>query len=148
VREYATTLCAAAVSAAGSAFFQIGDGAIIVRRRRALGVVFWPQSGEYVNTTNFLNAADFRGKLQFIAAEGSFADVALLTDGMERLALRFDCFTPHPPFFEPLFGAVRASGDAERLGAQLRQFLESDSVQNKNDDDKTLVLASHIANEG
>jgi hypothetical protein len=147
LREYATTLCAATISAAGSAFFQIGDGAMIVRRRAALGVVFWPQSGEYVNTTNFLTATDFRGHLQFIATKGGFADVALLTDGIERLALRFDSFTPHPPFFEPLFRAVRGSGDAEGLGAELRQFLESDSVRNKNDDDKTLVLASHIGDQ-
>jgi hypothetical protein len=76
-----------------------------------------------------------------------FSDVALLTDGMERLALRFDSLTPHPPFFRPLFEALRATTNVDALTEDLRQFLQSDSVQNKTDDDKTLVLASRISDE-
>jgi hypothetical protein len=147
LREYATTLCAALVSAEGSVFFQIGDGAIIVRKNAAFGVVFWPQSGEYINTTNFLTSKEFRDHLQVMMTPGGFLDVALLTDGMERLVLRFDSFTPHPPFFQPLFGALRAAADPEELAEDLRQLLQSDSVRNKTDDDKTLVLASRVADE-
>ena len=46
-----------------------------------------------------------------------FSDVALLTDGMERLALRFDSRTPHLPFFEPFFQALR-TGDSSRVSAK------------------------------
>jgi len=52
-RELATTLCVAIVSEAGSFFFQIGDGAITVGNNGVYGVVFWPQSGEYANVTQF-----------------------------------------------------------------------------------------------
>ncbi len=142
LREYATTLCAAAVSDHGSVFFQIGDGAIVLKRNGALGVVFWPQSGEYVNTTNFLTSAEFREQLQVFTSTDGFSDLALLTDGVERLALRFDTMTPYPPFFQPLFQALRAASNVEGLGAELREFLQSDAVRNKNDDDKTLVLAT------
>ena len=145
VREYATTLGAAMVSSRGSVFFQIGDGAIVVRKNRVLGVVFWPQSGEYINTTNFLTSDDYSGHLQFLTTTNGFADVALLTDGIERLALKFDSLTPHPPFFQPLFQALRTTTDVEGLGEALRQFLQSDSMREKTDDDKTLVLASSLA---
>src|SRR5262249_46816564 len=79
LREYATTLCAAIISPHGSLFFQIGDGAIVVRKSSALGVIFWPQSGEYINTTNFITSHEFKNYLDvFITAEG-FSEVALLT---------------------------------------------------------------------
>ncbi len=145
VREYATTLGAAMISPRGSTFFQIGDGAIIVRKNGVLGVVFWPQSGEYINTTHFLTAEDYSAHVQFFATNDGFSDLALFTDGIERLALKFDSLTPHPPFFQPLFQALRTTTDLEGLGEALRQFLQSDSMREKTDDDKTLVLASSLA---
>ena len=147
IRQYATTLCAAIVSAERSIFFQIGDGAIIVRKNAAFGVVFWPQSGEYVNTTNFLTSKEFRDRVQVCMAESGFSDVALITDGIERLTLKFDSLTPHPPFFQPLFHALRGTDDLERLAEDLRLLLQSDSVRNKTDDDKTLVIASWLTGE-
>jgi hypothetical protein len=127
--------------AESSAFFQVGDGAMILRRCGVYGVVFWPQSGEYANSTNFLTSDDFREQLAFSAA-GGCSDVALMTDGLERLALRFDSQTPHIPFFDPLFRALRAADDVAGLNEGLRQFLASESVQSRSDDDKTLILAS------
>lgn len=147
VRDYATTLCAAIIWRGGSVFFQVGDGAIVVQRAGALGVVFWPQSGEYVNTTHFLTSREFRDHLEVVQVDHGFSDVALLTDGMERLALKFDSRTPHPPFFQPLFRAVREAGDTKGLAEELRQLLQSETVRNKNDDDKTLVLASCIGDD-
>lgn len=147
LREFATTLCAAIVSPAGSFFFQIGDGAIILKKKEICGVAFWPQSGEYVNTTNFLTSEGFQSHLQFCAAGNGFSDVALLTDGMERLALKFDSQIPHSPFFDPLFRALRSASSAGGLGEELRRFLQSDSVRNRTDDDKTLILASWIVDE-
>jgi serine/threonine protein phosphatase PrpC len=147
VRELATTLCAAVVSNTYAAFFQIGDGAIILRRLGICGVVFWPQSGEYANTTNFLTSNEYRDHLQFFSTTTGFSDVALLTDGIERLALRFDSRTPHPPFFEPLFQALRTDDDSRNLAEGLRRFLQSDSVRSRSDDDKTLILASSIGRD-
>jgi hypothetical protein len=147
LRDYASTLCAAVMSPRQSIFFQVGDGAIVARRSGACGVVFWPQSGEYVNTTSFLTSSDYRDRLQVCDVEGRFDDVALLTDGVERLALQFDLQAPHVPFFQPLFAAVRTAGNTDALAPDLKRFLESDSVAKKNDDDKTLLLASRIADE-
>jgi serine/threonine protein phosphatase PrpC len=144
IRDYACTLCLAVVSNARSVFIQIGDGAIVACRNDACGVVFWPQSGEYINTTNFLTSNDYREQLQTCEANGGFSDVAVLTDGIERLALRFDALMPHLPFFKPLFAALRGATDVEALTRDLGRFLESDSIKHKTDDDKTLILASWL----
>ena len=141
-RDMATTLCVAILAPVSSAFFQIGDGGIILRSHGVYGVVFWPQSGEYANSTNFLTSDDFRDKLDFLTVKSGCSEVALLTDGLERLALRFNQQTPHVPFFEPLFKALRTSADVSGLSEGLRSFLGSDSVQHRSDDDKTLILAS------
>src|SRR5690606_13369126 len=101
-REFATTLCAALLGPQEAYFFQIGAGASILRTGGVYGVVFWPLSGEYANSTNFLTSEDFSDHLEFWAAAGSFSDVALFTDGIERLSLRLEAKTPHPSFFSPL----------------------------------------------
>jgi hypothetical protein len=145
VREYASTLCTAIVTRHRAVFLQIGDGVIVACKAGVCGVVHWPQSGEYVNTTNFLTSSDYQEHVVVCEAGGGFTDIALLTDGMERLALRFDAFTAHLPFFKPLFGALRAANNLDVLGNDLRNFLQSESVRNKTDDDKTLVLASWLS---
>jgi hypothetical protein len=147
-RELATTLCAAIVTPSCSCFFQIGDGAIILGSAGAYGVVFWPQSGEYANSTNFLTSDEYRKRLEFVTTTTSrFSDMALLTDGLERLALRFDNHTPFVPFFDPLFRALRNAEDVVGLNDGLRRFLQSDPVQSRSDDDKTLILATRNSHD-
>jgi hypothetical protein len=141
-RELATTLAVAIVGARRAFFFQVGDGAIVLGSRGVYGVVFWPQSGEYANTTNFLTSDGFRSRFEFLAINSCLSEVALFTDGLERLALRFDSQTPHAPFFDPLFRTVREANDLDLLSEQLRRFLGTESVQSRSDDDKTLILAS------
>jgi hypothetical protein len=141
-RAFATTLCAAIIAPDHATFFQVGDGAIVLSNRGVLGVVFWPQSGEYANSTNFLTAGDFAEHLEFLSVPAKITDVALLTDGLERLALSFENQVPHPPFFRPLFDALHTNGDVDALSEALSLFLQSESVRARSDDDKTLVLAS------
>ena len=144
VRELASTMCTAIVGPATSCFFQIGDGAMILRKQGVYGVVFWPQSGEYANSTNFLTSPKYDSQLEFISTDSRCSDIALMTDGLERLALRFDSQTPHVPFFEPFFRAIRAAKDYTGLNESLQTFLGSEPVRDRSDDDKTLILASFI----
>jgi len=144
VRELASTLCTAIIAAESSCFFQIGDGAMILRRNGVYGVVFWPQSGEYANSTNFLTSHQYDAQLEFVAIDECCSDIALMTDGLERLALRFDTLTPHIPFFDPFFRALRTADDYSGLNNALLEFLGSGQVRERSDDDKTLVLASFI----
>ena len=65
-REFATTLLTAILSPDLSVFFQIGDGGIILGNDVLYGVVFWPQEGEYANSTNFLTGDQYHEQIEFI----------------------------------------------------------------------------------
>ena len=145
-RDFSCTLLVALVGRGRAAFFQIGDGAIVYRRADGAYVpALWPQSGEYANCTWFTTDEDAARRLQAASAE-DVDEVALLTDGLQGLALRFDTREAHGPFFEPMFARLRRERRAEPGGLreELRAFLGSAPVNQRTDDDKTLVLATRL----
>lgn len=153
-REFAATFLTAVVGERYAVFAQVGDGAIVVADAEApdeYAVVYWPQRGEYANTTFFLTGDDATEVLLFDGAPVSVQDVALLTDGMERLALDLKRQAGHAPFFRPMFAPLRkleGAGYSERLSRALGAFLSSKAVNDRTDDDKTLVLATRITPKG
>lgn len=142
LRDFACTLLTAAVGEQSAVFSQIGDGAIILPESDAYRTVFWPQSGEYLNTTNFLTDEEFEQRLEFCTHPEPVDELALLTDGLQMLALRYAEKMVHSPFFQPMFQALRAADSASVLQAPLRDFLTSPQVNRRTDDDKTLILAT------
>ena len=136
-RELACTALLAVVGPAAAGFAQVGDGAIVVGNR----VVFWPEPAEYANATDFLTDDDFPARLRFEATDGPTDEVAVTTDGLQRLALDFAAKAPHAAFFRPLFDALKSATDPESLVEPYRTFLESPRVSARTDDDKTLVIA-------
>src|SRR5262249_4197139 len=64
LRELACTLLTAVVGPSSVAFSQIGDGVIVLGGPEGYGFVFWPESGEYANTTRFLTDAGFEDYLR------------------------------------------------------------------------------------
>jgi len=147
-RDLACTLLMAVVGPESSAFLQIGDGAIVVLKDGEYRPVFWPQSGEYQNETRFVTDTDAeQNGLTEVAARG-FEEVAVLTDGLQMLALNYADKKGHQPFFAPIFKAVREADDQAELAGPLRQFLESTPVNARTDDDKTLVLAVRCSSGG
>ncbi len=140
LRDFATTLLLAVVSDHWLAAVQIGDGALVISDSAgALTVVTHPNHGEYLNETLFLTGDDPLAGAQFaIRQVADVRAVALLTDGLQALALTLADNTPHAPFFAPFFAhAAQAGGDATQLAA----FLNSARVAERTDDDKTLLLA-------
>src|SRR6266516_1458430 len=63
-RDLACTLLLAVVGSTGAVFSQIGDGAIVVWEDSEYRPIFWPQSGEYQNTTFFITDEKFAENLQ------------------------------------------------------------------------------------
>lgn len=148
LREFACTLLAAAVTAEQALFLQIGDGAIVIGAGEHYQPVFWPQSGEYANETRFVTDADAASQLQCTVLTEPVLEIALLTDGLQPLALHYQQRQAHTPFFQPIFQQLRAS-DAEpdsgaTLTAALERFLASPAVNARTHDDKTLILASRL----
>ncbi len=143
VRDYACTFLGAVAGNGHALFFQIGDGAIVVRDGGDYETIFWPEQGEYANTTFFITDEAFIERLNILHAGSAPEEVALFTDGLQTLALSFAQKKAHAGFFQPLFLALRndpVSGFSDFAG-QLRRFLLRDDVSARSDDDKTLVLA-------
>ena len=144
-RDFSCTLLVALVDRARAAFFQVGDGAIVYGRGDGYTPALWPQTGEYANCTWFATDTDAADRVQAASAE-DVHEVALLTDGLQGLALRFATREAHGPFFAPMFARLRQEreGQPRALLRQLRGFLRSAPVNQRTDDDKTLVLATRV----
>lgn len=145
-RDYACTLLAAVVAEDVAAFWQIGDGAIVVADEAGeWGWIHWPQRGDYANTTFFVTEDGAADRMAFDLIPGPIDEVAVFTDGIEALVLHYASKTVHAPFFEKMFVPVRASeaDDVdEKLSAGLGRYLASPTVCQRTDDDKTLILAT------
>jgi Protein phosphatase 2C len=145
-REYACTLLGAIVSTKAAALFQLGDGAIVYSTLAGVdhSLAFWPQRGEYENTTYFATQTSFLDQLQFNLIQEPITDVALLSDGLQRLALNYQSRTAHQPFFSGLFAPLRNAGSLglSSLNRDLETFLNSGRVNERTDDDKTIILAT------
>lgn len=149
-RDFACTLLAAVVGNDASVFLQIGDGAIVIAddEEDDWGWVFWPQHGEFANTTNFVTEDHFRETLQVLVEQKTVREVALFTDGIERLVLHHSTKTVYAPFFKRMFSVLREGElpgfDAKR-SESLASFLNSEAVCARTDDDKSLILATRRA---
>ena len=122
---------------------QIGDGGIVVDVGNGLEVPVIPMSGEYANMTNFVTDEDAIDVLLTKTFLSKANRVAVFSDGMQRLALNMATNTAHEPFFEPLFRVLSTANtqQEELLQSALVEFLNSSSVNERTDDDKTLALA-------
>jgi hypothetical protein len=143
-RELATTLLGGVVSADNACFMQIGDGSMVIRRGDSYECVFWPQSGEYANTTNFLTDKEFAKSVEVTLVDEVIDEFVAFTDGLERLILNFSEQRVHEPFILPMLASIRRSSDADPFFEPLRSFLNSSRVNERTDDDKTLILATRL----
>ena len=140
LRDLAATLIVAVATAELAAVAHVGDGAAVLQTGDELLLLAAPQVSEYVNETTFVVSADYLAAAQFCCWPGRARQLALFTDGLQRLALQMPWQRPHAPFFAPLFQfAANAGADAE---AQLAAFLCSPRIAERADDDLTLLLAA------
>ena len=145
-KSYASTLLAVVLTQEGGGALQIGDGVIVVSDYgRGWCWMFWPQRGQYANTTYFLTDEHALDHIEVDVFQRIITDVALMSDGLEPLALQYANKTVHDPFFLDMFQPLlKAEGSAEIawLSASLEQFLSSDQVRSRTDDDTSLILAT------
>lgn len=104
-------------------------------------IVFWPDNGDYLNITTFITSDQLTQSLRIKHVNRRINQIALITDGLELLALNFREQTVHSPFFAPMFKQLEQAEDPATLVEPLRAFLNSNAINAKTDDDKTLMLA-------
>jgi hypothetical protein len=143
-RDYACTFIGAVLGNGMSIFFQIGDGAVVVSKNNTHGVVFWPDAGPYANMTHFITDDDAFANLHIESSNTCFDGMAILSDGLQYLALVFKQQIPHVPFFHPMLETLGKipRDNIEDLRIKLVRFLGSRDVNERTDDDKTLILAA------
>jgi len=141
-REFACTFLGVVVLPTVALAFQVGDGGIVLDAGSGLELAVEPMSGEYANMTHFITDDDAVAIMKAKVYQGQVTRVAAFTDGLQRLALNLAENTPHEPFFAPFFRVLSAVGDdkEEELTAALVEFLNSERVNERTDDDKTLAL--------
>lgn len=146
---YACTMLGAIVADDAAFFLQIGDGAIVYRMRdaetAAWRLALSPQRGEFANETIFVTRGDAVQRISVARIAGQVAEFALMTDGVEHLAVKLTTGEPHARFFEHVFAGLRAApgvGTTAAHEAWLDAFLASPQVCARTDDDKTMVLCS------
>jgi hypothetical protein len=146
MKELACTLLCAIVGEEGAVFFQIGDGVIVRKSDDSYEHVFWPATGEYANTTYFITDNTVEPNLLFCFEESRIDELAVLSDGLQMLALSYVDKKVFAPFFLPLFQTLRqtAMDEIPGLDEPFAQFLDSPRINERTDDDKTLVLATRL----
>ena len=143
-RNLGCTFLAALVGDHWAAFAQVGDGVIVFDGPESYQLAFWPDNGEYANSTRFLSDDDYQHHLRVEIIDRQISELAILTDGLQMLALDIARVRVHDRFFEPIFKSMRNSQDEAALQSSLLEFMGSKRVNERTDDDKTLLLATRI----
>lgn len=141
--DLATTLLVVAVTQYVLASGQVGDGAVVARLADGgLRLVTGPHAEEYINETQFVTSERFAECTQLAVMEERITGLALLTDGLQMLALEMPAAVPYDRFFQPLLRlTAEAPVDRPIDERRLSEFLTSPPVVERAHDDLTLVLA-------
>lgn len=148
LNEFSCTLLGFVILHCKACFLQIGDGAIVRNDESGyFTTLWWPQNGEYQNTTTFLiDDPGFRN-LNVKIIDDTITEVAIFTDGIQLLALNNELEIVHQPFFNDLFKWLRKATNPEHisiLNKKLGDYLSGNVINSRTDDDKTLLLATKI----
>lgn len=145
IREFAATLVCVVSTGNETVVAHVGDGCAVLRSANdgTLIAPIWPYHGEYASTTAFVTDQPVCRLVVEHVAKVVDA-VIVFSDGLERLALDFRSQLPHKPFFDlvlrPL-GKLDRSGRDSELSVSLKEFLDSERINSRTDDDKSLIVA-------
>ena len=142
-REFACTLVLALSNGQETLVAHIGDGGIVARLADGgtWQALSWPDHGEYASTTRFVTDEPPTPLRTNITRQPIDA-LALFSDGIERMVLDMATQTPFARFFSAMAAPLpKEPGKAHTLSSQLKSWLNSEAVNSRTDDDKTLVMA-------
>jgi hypothetical protein len=142
IKDFACTLLVAVLTSSCIAALQIGDGAIVGVNDEAITRLTRAAHGEYASETVFVTSRDYLEHCSCaVMPSENFTGLALLTDGLEPVALNLQTHEPFAPFFTPLFRFACNEKEPYEKSQALSEFLASQRMSQRTHDDKTLVLA-------
>ena len=141
-RDYACTLLLVVVTKTAWYTMHVGDGAIVgYLTDDTTMTLSEPENGEFVNTTTPLTSSTYHEQMRFGTGTEALIGVALLTDGIQQLCINQKTRRSFDPFFAYVLKTFRAPTSAKARDMLVRDFLNSQPVRDKCDDDLTLVVA-------
>ena len=145
LRDLSTTLTCLVATDEALAVGHIGDSvAVISNGDGRLELVAHPQRGEYANEVMLLTMRNALNRFEVRVLPRQVHALAVTSDGLLRLATKLPHYDPFPPFFAPLFDFTAKAKDGDQAATALAHFLQSERVNARTDDDKTLVLAARL----
>ncbi|MBF0524431.1 MAG: protein phosphatase 2C domain-containing protein [Deltaproteobacteria bacterium] len=148
VNDMACTLLAFVATPDWLAAMQVGDGAMVVRTAGGeYELLFTPDKGEYVNTTTFVTSANAGREMQTRMIRRPPVFICAASDGLEHVSIRYRDWTPHQPFFAPLEKYIASQPNKNQANIDFLDFLDSDRLNAKTDDDKTMILGALTKSE-
>ena len=144
VRDLACTLLAFVATPDWLAAMQVGDGLIVIRPKEeaTYELLFRPTKGEYGNETVPITSSTASQEMQVKVIPKAVDFICAATDGIEHISLlKSQDWTAYYKFFEPLERQImRSNTNQTEKENILRDFLNSAQVNQKTDDDKTVLL--------
>lgn len=145
LREYGTTLIVAVIQNDWIAIGHLGDGAVVeMLRNNEIKTISPPQRGEYANEVMPLTGQGALDAVRITIHQNEVEALALLTDGLQNLCIQNQTNEPYARFFAPFFDAIKTPLNIEESSGKIVEFLDSERVRSKTDDDKTLVILGKI----
>lgn len=140
--DLASTLIAFVGSPDGLVAMQMGDGILVARWQGedSYSLLFEPEHGEYVNQTVFVTSPKAMDCIKVGVWRKAPEFLCASTDGLEKLAIDYRTSKPHDPFFRPLEAILMGKTAKGIVEMELETFLHSEAVNQRVDDDKTLLL--------
>jgi len=145
LRDFAATLVCVLTDGLETLIIHIGDGCAVIKDEIAGKWIApsWPEHGEFASTTYFItDETDLH--LRITRVSSSISAVVIFSDGLERLALDFSLNLPFEGFFDAMIKPLIQSNTTRKnylLSETLKKYLNSEVINSRTDDDKSLILA-------
>ena len=143
--ELASTLIVAFASDSLVTAAQVGDGAVIAfNMDGGAKTLCAAHTGEYANETTFITS---RSKPHEIASVGhasgyEYDRMALITDGLQNLALKMPEREAFLGFWEPMLNDLAQTDEPEAVSERFHAFISGERVQSRTGDDVTIAIAA------
>jgi len=120
---------------------QVGDCSAIGKKGEDYHVLVEQQRGEYANATYSICDLTSVQNGIYERLDEVYPMIALMSDGMESISISSKDKTVSHLFYDPFFNAfLHPNFQQENVTEALKRFLNSERVNKKTDDDKTLLF--------
>ena len=145
-RELASTLIVAVASERLITAAQVGDGAVVAFNLcdGSARTLCAAHTGEYANETTFITSRTRPHRVASVghAAGSDYDTLALITDGLQNLALTMPERAAFMGFWNPMLHDLAQTDEPEVVPDRLHGFIGGERVQSRTSDDVTIAMAT------